>query len=77
MRVLMPTVRFDLLDLPLFDSQALSRTPHNALSAASALKAYVIAKKRSSYGRRSTPIGFDQPRKDVKIARHTVTLTGA
>jgi hypothetical protein len=45
-RVPTPTIAFNLLDLPMFDSEKLSRTPHNALSDASALKAYVLAEER-------------------------------
>ena len=41
-----PTIRFDLLDLPMFDDEALSETAHNALSDAKALRAYVLAQER-------------------------------
>ena len=44
-RLPMQTVRFELLNLPLFDSTSLSQTPHNALCDASALKAYVTAEE--------------------------------
>ena len=37
--------RFDLLDLPLFDSAALSALPHNACSDAAALRDYVLAQE--------------------------------
>jgi hypothetical protein len=40
------TLRFELLDLPLFDSQALSETPHNAYHDARALRAYVLNQER-------------------------------
>jgi hypothetical protein len=40
------TLRFELLDLPLFDSQALSETPHNAYQDARALRAYVLDQER-------------------------------
>jgi hypothetical protein len=41
-RLAMPTLRFELLDLPLFNSEALSKTPHNARSDAIALRDYVL-----------------------------------
>ena len=37
-----PTIRFDLLDLPIFDDESLSETPHNSLSDARALRDYVL-----------------------------------
>jgi hypothetical protein len=37
-----PRIRFDLLDLPLFDSEALSDVPHNARHDAIALRDYVL-----------------------------------
>jgi len=40
------TLRFELLDLPLFDSQTLSETPHNAYDDAKALRAYVLHQER-------------------------------
>jgi hypothetical protein len=40
------TLRFELLDLPLFDSQAMSETPHNAYDDARALRAYVMDQER-------------------------------
>jgi len=39
-------LRFDLLDLPLFDSETLSEVPHNALHDARALRAYLLAEER-------------------------------
>jgi hypothetical protein len=41
-----PLLRFELLDLPLFDSVSLSEVPHNACSDAKALRAYVLAQER-------------------------------
>jgi hypothetical protein len=41
-----PRFRFDLLDLPLFDSASLSEVPHNACHDATALRAYVLAEER-------------------------------
>ena len=41
------TLRFELLDLPLFDAQALSETPHNAYQDARALRAYVLHQERA------------------------------
>jgi hypothetical protein len=41
-----PRVRFDLLDLPLFDSEALSEVPHNACHDAMALRGYVLAEEQ-------------------------------
>lgn len=76
-RLPMPTVRFGLMDLPLFDSQALSRKPHNALSDASALKAYVLAEEINSYGRRPTRPNAEQPRDGGEIAWHAAALAGA
>jgi len=40
-----PRLGFELLDLPLFDSEALSDTPHNARSDAIALRTYVLAQE--------------------------------
>jgi hypothetical protein len=40
------TLRFELLDLPLFDSQALSEVPHNAYHDARAFRAYVLNQER-------------------------------
>ena len=42
-----PTIVFKLLDLPMFDSTDLSRTPHNALSDASAMKDFILREERS------------------------------
>lgn len=42
-RIASPRVIFELLELPLFDSQALSTLPHNACHDASALRGYVLA----------------------------------
>jgi hypothetical protein len=41
-----PTIVFKLLDLPMFDSTDLSRTPHNALSDASAMKDFILREER-------------------------------
>jgi hypothetical protein len=41
-----PRLRFELLDLPLFDSEALSKVPHNARHDAVALRAYVLAEEQ-------------------------------
>jgi hypothetical protein len=41
-----PRLRFELLDLPLFDSEMLSDVPHNAYHDAIALRAYVLAEER-------------------------------
>jgi len=41
-----PKFVFELLDLPLFDSETLSDVPHNAQSDARALRAYVLAEER-------------------------------
>jgi len=41
-----PRIRFDLLDLPLFDSEGTSEVPHNACFDARALRAYVLAEER-------------------------------
>ena len=38
-----PRLIFELLDLPLFDSESLSEVPHNARSDAMALRDYVSA----------------------------------
>jgi hypothetical protein len=45
-RVASPRMIFELLDLPLFDSEALSDLPHNALHDAVALRRYVLAQER-------------------------------
>ena len=45
-RMASPTIRFDLVDLPMFDDEALSKTPHNALSDARALRDYVLAQEQ-------------------------------
>jgi hypothetical protein len=42
-RISLPRVMFELLELPLFDSQALSMVPHNARHDAAALRGYVLA----------------------------------
>jgi hypothetical protein len=76
-RLPMPTVRFELLHLPLFDSQAVGRTPHNARSEASALNAYVIAEERHSHGRRSTRLDAEQARNHCVVARHAGVPAGA
>lgn len=41
-----PRTIFELLDLPLFDSAALSEVPHNACHDAIALRTYVLAEER-------------------------------
>jgi hypothetical protein len=41
-----PTFGFELLDLPLFDSETLSEVPHNACHDAIALRDYVLALER-------------------------------
>lgn len=41
-----PRFMFELLDLPLFDSELLSDLPHNACHDASALRKYVLAQER-------------------------------
>jgi len=41
-----PTFRFELLDLPLFDSATLSAVPHNACHDARALRDYVLAEEK-------------------------------
>jgi hypothetical protein len=43
-----PRLIFELLDLPLFDSTALSRLPHNACHDAVALRTYVLEQERHS-----------------------------
>lgn len=40
-----PRLIFELLDLPLFDSETLSALPHNARHDAAALRKYVLAQK--------------------------------
>jgi len=40
-----PRLRFELLDLPLFDSETLSDVPHNARHDAIALRAYILAQE--------------------------------
>ena len=45
-RTASPKFVFELLDLPLFDSQTLSDVPHNAQHDARALRAYVLAEER-------------------------------
>jgi hypothetical protein len=46
-RLAMPRLRFELLDLPLFDSAALSEVPHNARYDAIALRDYVLEREHS------------------------------
>ena len=41
-RMPLPRLRFELLDLPFFDSETLSDVPHNACHDAMALRAYVL-----------------------------------
>ena len=46
-RMPLPKLQFELLDLPLFNSEALSETPHNARCDAIALRDYVVEQERS------------------------------
>jgi hypothetical protein len=46
-RLLLPKLKFELLDLPLFNSAALSEAPHNARCDAIALRDYVFEYERS------------------------------
>jgi hypothetical protein len=41
-----PRLVFELLDLPLFDSEALSEVPHNACHDATALRTYLLTQRR-------------------------------
>ena len=41
-----PQLNIELLDLPLFDSEALSEVPHNAYYDAMALREYVLGQER-------------------------------
>lgn len=45
-RMPLPRLRFELLDLPFFDSVTLSDVPHNACHDAMALRAYVLAEEQ-------------------------------
>ncbi|MCW6511763.1 hypothetical protein [Lichenifustis flavocetrariae] len=45
-RLASPRLMFELLDLPLFNSEALSEVPHNARHDAAALRTYVLAEQR-------------------------------
>ena len=45
-RIPLPQFRFELLDLPLFDSASLSAVPHNACHDARALRDYVLAEEK-------------------------------
>jgi hypothetical protein len=45
-RMTSPRFRFELLDLPLFDSAMLSKVPHNACRDAIALRDYVLAEEQ-------------------------------
>ena len=45
-RLASPRLIFELLDLPLFDSEAVSELPHNACHDAAALRTYVLAEQR-------------------------------
>jgi hypothetical protein len=45
-RMLSPRFRFELLDLPLFDSAMLSKMPHNACHDAIALRDYILAEEQ-------------------------------
>ena len=47
-RLASPRLIFELLDLPLFDSERLSEVPHNARHDAAALRSYVQAEHYSS-----------------------------
>jgi hypothetical protein len=44
-RLAMPRLRFELLDLPLFDSESLSKVAHNARCDAIALRDYVLERE--------------------------------
>lgn len=44
-RLAMPRLRFELLDLPLFNSEALSEVPHNARCDAIAFRDYVLERE--------------------------------
>ena len=54
-----PKFVFELLDLPLFDSQTLSDVPHNAYHDARTLRAYVPVEERP-WPRGSGPPGVDE-----------------
>jgi hypothetical protein len=54
-----PRFVFELLDLPMFDSESSSETPHNALSDARAFRAYVLAEE-SPWPRGAGPQGEEQ-----------------
>jgi hypothetical protein len=45
-RLASPRLVFELLDLPLFDSETLSDVPHNARHDATALRTYLLAQQR-------------------------------
>jgi hypothetical protein len=47
-RMPLPRLVFELLDLPMFNSEALSEVPHNARSDAAALRDYVLETGRSA-----------------------------
>jgi hypothetical protein len=49
-RLSLPRLKFELLDLPLFDSEALSESPHNARCDAMALRDYVLEHERALFG---------------------------
>ncbi|WP_131196807.1 hypothetical protein [Lichenihabitans psoromatis] len=45
-RLASPRLIFELLDLPLFDSEALSEVPHNACHDATAFRTYILSEQR-------------------------------
>ena len=49
-RRMVPHVRFDLINLPGFDTASLSSLPHNALADARALRAEVLAREALALG---------------------------
>jgi len=49
-RRIVPQVRFDLLNLPGFDTASMSRLPHNALADAEALRREVLTREALSLG---------------------------
>jgi hypothetical protein len=55
LRLPLPRLQFELLDLPLFNSEALSETPHNARCDAVALRDYVLEQEGSLAPQASLP----------------------
>jgi hypothetical protein len=49
-RRIVPQVRFDLLNLPGFDTASMSARPHNALADARALRTEVLAREAAALG---------------------------